>query len=166
MTKRSDARSYPISREREFAEEMGIVGEQVGMPPMVARVLGWLLICDPPQQSISEMAAALDVSRASISIATRLLEAPGWIRRTPVPGARGYFFEIIPDSFTRMPAAETFGLLRRTLEKGLAALPEPAGERADRLREAHSFYAYVESEVPKLIERYRVSRDTKGGAVS
>ena len=158
MTKRSD-----ISPERQFAEEMGVVGEQVGMAPMVARLLGWLLICDPPQQSISEMASALGVSRASVSIATRLLEGPGWIRRTPVPGARGYYFEIVPDSFTQMPAAEMFGLLRRTLEKGLAALPDPTAERAARLQDAHHFYAYVEAEVPRMIERYRAERDQSTG---
>jgi DNA-binding transcriptional regulator GbsR (MarR family) len=163
MAKRAHDREHASAAhvaERRFAEEMGIVGEQVGMPPMVARVLGWLLICDPPQQSISEMAAALGVSRASISIATRLLEAPRWIRRTPVPGARGYYFEIVPDSFTHMPAAEMFSLLRRTLERGLEALPDPTSDRAARLREAHHFYAYVEREVPRMIERYRSERDS------
>ena len=164
MTKRTDdpaGLSGPssITPERAFAEEMGVVGEQLGMPPMVARLLGWLLICDPPQQSISDMAAALGVSRASVSIATRLLEAPGLIQRTPVPGARGYFFEIVPEAFTRMPAAERFSLLRRTLEKGLSRLPDREGGRAARLREAHRFYAYVEAEVPRLIERYRQERD-------
>ena len=152
-----------MSAERRFAEEMGIVGEQVGMPRMVARVLGWLLICDPPQQSLSDLATALDVSRASISIATRLLEAPGWIRRTPVPDARRYYFEIVPNVFTAMPAAQTFSLLRRALEKGLAALPDPNAERASRLREAHEFYAYVEAEVPRMIERYRLARDADRG---
>jgi len=172
MTKLTDARltsgsndALPdiISRERQFAEEMGVVGEQLGMPRMVARLLGWLLICDPPQQSSADLARALGVSRASISIATRLLEAPGWIRRTAVPGARGYHFEIVPDAYTRMPAAEMFGKLRATVEHGLAVLDDPAGPRAARLRDAYDFYSYVEREVPRLIDVYRARRrGTKG----
>jgi DNA-binding transcriptional regulator GbsR (MarR family) len=140
---------------------MGIVGERAGMPRMVARVLAWLLICDPPQQSLAELAAALGVSRASVSIATRLLEGPELIRRSPVPGSRSYHYEVVPIAFTRMPAADTFGMLRRTLEQGLAALPDPDAERAARLREAHAFYAYVEQEIPLLIERYRATRDAE-----
>jgi DNA-binding transcriptional regulator GbsR (MarR family) len=151
-----------LSPERRFAEHMGVVGEQIGMPPMVARVLGWLLICEPAQQSIGQIGKALGVSRASVSIATRLLEAPGWIRRTPAPGARGYFFEVAPGAFERIPAAALFSLLRRTLEEGLAVLPDPDAERGSRLREARDFYAYVETEIPRLIDRYRELR-TRGG---
>ena len=150
-----------VSRERQFAEEMGIVGEGLGMPRMVARLLGWLLICDPPHQSSAELARALGVSRASISIATRLLEAPGWIRRTAVPGARGYHFEIVPDAYRQMPAAEMFGRLRRTIEHGLAALDDPHGPSAARLREAHEFYSYVEREVPRVIAAYPGRRPAK-----
>ena len=150
-----------VSRERQFAEEMGIVGEGLGMPRMVARLLGWLLICDPPHQSSAELARALGVSRASISIATRLLEAPGWIRRTAVPGARGYHFEIVPDAYRQMPAAEMFGRLRRTIEHGLTALDDPNGPRAARLREAHEFYSYVEREVPRVIAAYPGRRPAK-----
>ena len=156
MTKRPTPAAW--TRERQFAEEMGIVGEQLGMPRMVARLLGWLLICDPPQQSSAELARALGVSRASISIATRLLEAPGWIRRTAVPGARGYYFEIVPDAYTRMPASEMFGKLRATIEHGLEVLDDPDGPRGSRLREAHAFYRYIEREVPRVIAAYQDQR--------
>jgi len=144
-----------MSRERAFAEEMGVLGERLAMPPMVARVLGYLLICDPPAQSIGQLAAALGVSRASISIATRLLAGPGFIRRSAVPGARGYHFEIEPGAFTRVTGREQFALLRQQLERGLAMLPDPDGARGARLREARDFYAFIEHELPILIERFR-----------
>ena len=129
------------------------------MPRMVARLLGWLLVCDPPQQSSAELARALGVSRASISIATRLLEGPGWIRRTAVPGSRGHSFELVPDAYTNVPAGEIFGRLRRTLEHGFDAVDDPAGPRAARLREAHAFYSYIEQEIPRVVDRYRAERD-------
>ena len=34
--------------ERQFAEEVGRVFEQFGIARMAGRLLGWLLICDPP----------------------------------------------------------------------------------------------------------------------
>jgi hypothetical protein len=144
--------------ERVFAEEMGLLGDRLGMPPMVARVLAWLLICDPPAQSLGEMAQGLGVSRASISIATRLLVGTGLIRRTVGPRARGFHFEIEPGAFTRLTGQEQFGRLRRQLERGLALLPEPGGQRAARLREARDFYAFVERELPPLIDRFRAEQ--------
>jgi DNA-binding MarR family transcriptional regulator len=158
MAKQSTSMPVPVQPERRFAEEMGILGERLGMPPMVARVLGWLLICDPPTQSLGELSASLGVSRASISIATRLLIGPGLIRRTAVPGARGYYFEVEPGAFTRLSGRDQFALLRGQLERGLASLPDPDGPRAARLREARDFYAFVEREIPVLIDRFRVER--------
>jgi hypothetical protein len=95
------------------------------------------------------------VSRASVSIATRLLMASGLVRRTTRPGDRSTYFEIDVDALARMPAGEMFGALRRQLDRGLAALPDPTAPRAERLRRTRDFYAYVEREVPNLIQEFR-----------
>jgi DNA-binding Lrp family transcriptional regulator len=157
MPKRRDitALEGERARVRQFTEEFGLMGERSGMPRMVARLLGWLLICDPPSQSSAEIANALGVSRASVSIATRLLEAGGLIRRTAAPGMRSHRFEIVPSAFMDLPAAERFREWREIAEGGLSLLDDPEGERGARLRAARDFYAYVEREVPKLIERFR-----------
>ena len=145
--------------ERRFAEEYGVVGERIGMPRMVARLLGYMLICDPPTQSIADIERALGVSRASISMATRLLQASGLLRRVAAPGARGYHFEIDPAFFSgQMDAANAFGVLRRVLEHGVELAGGEDDPRAARLRAARDFYAFVERAVPEAIERYRAVR--------
>ena len=150
------------SPERQFAEEFGVVGERVGMPRMVARVLGWMLICEPPRQSIADLERALGVSRASVSIATRLLQASGLIRRAAAPGSRGYSFEIDPSFFAgQMNAANPFGLLRQALDQGVKVAGGESNPRAARLREARDFYAFVENAVPEVIERYRTERGSE-----
>jgi DNA-binding transcriptional regulator GbsR (MarR family) len=149
------SRDPQSARQRQFAEEVGLMGERSGMPRMVARLLGWLLICDPPNQSSAEIANALGVSRASVSIATRLLEAGGLIRRTAAPGMRSHRFEIVPSAFMDLTAAERFREWREIAERGLSLLDDPEGERGARLRATRAFYAFVEREVPKLIERFR-----------
>jgi DNA-binding Lrp family transcriptional regulator len=150
------------SPERQFAEEFGVVGERVGMPSMVARVLGWMLICEPPRQSIADLERSLGVSRASVSIATRLLQASGLIRRVAAPGSRGYSFEIDPSFFAgQMSAANPFGLLRQVLDHGVTVAGGESNPRAARLREARDFYAFVENAAPDVIERYRTARGSK-----
>jgi len=148
-----------LSPERRFAEEFSIMAERSGMPRMVARLLGWLLICDPPAQSSAEIARALGVSRASVSIATRLLEAGGLVQRSMVPGSRTYRFAVEPSTFMNLQAEERFRAWREIAERGLGLLEDPAGPRGARLRAARDFYAYVEREVPKLIERFREEQE-------
>jgi DNA-binding Lrp family transcriptional regulator len=129
------------------------------MPPMMARLLGWMLISDPPRQSLADIAAGLGVSRASVSIATRLLQASGLIRRVAEPGFRGYRFELDPGFFAgQMNAANPFGLLREVLDRGIVVAGGERDPRAARLREARDFYAFVERAVPEAIEQYRAQR--------
>ncbi len=145
-----------VSGERQFAEEMGRVYENFGLPRMAGRILGWLLICDPPRQSSADLCAALGASKGSISTATRLLESYALVRRIAVPGARGDFFEITPDAFNRAhDQLGTLRLFRKLMEQGLAVVGDPNGPRAERLRETHAFYAFLEREFPAFVERFR-----------
>jgi hypothetical protein len=147
------------SPERRFAEEVGVIGERIGMPRMNARLLGYMLICDPPAQSLADLERALGVSRASLSIATRLLEASGLIRRVATPGARGYRFEFDAGFFAgQTNVANPFGLLRQVLAHGVEIAGGEGDPRAARLREARDFYAFVEHAIPAAIERYHAER--------
>src|ERR1022692_572408 len=55
---------------------------------MVGRLLGYLAVCDPPEQSIGELAEALLASRSAIAQAVKVLEATHTIRRSRVAGER------------------------------------------------------------------------------
>ena len=78
--------------EKHFTEDIGLFFEQMGMPRMAGRILGVLLIADPPAQSISDIAGTLMASKSSVSVMARLLAEYGLIERvaTPVP-RRDYY---------------------------------------------------------------------------
>ena len=57
--------------ESRFVEEMGQMLASYGMTPMAGRMWGWLLICEPAEQTASEIADALHASRGAISGAVR-----------------------------------------------------------------------------------------------
>jgi DNA-binding transcriptional regulator GbsR (MarR family) len=148
--------------ERQFAEEVGRVFEQLGVSRMAGRILGWLLICDPPRQSSADLGSALGASKGSISTATRLLESYGLARRVGVPGTRGDFFEMTPDAFNR--AHDQIGktrIFRQLMELGLAVLGEQESPRAERLRETRDLYAFLEREIPTLMERFRTEYEAQ-----
>ena len=90
------------TKDKQFAEEVGIVFEQTGMPRMAGRILGWLLICAPPHQSTDELTAVLMASKGSISSMTRLLIQSGLIERLSLPGIRRDYFRLRPDAWHHM----------------------------------------------------------------
>ena len=79
----------PSDPEITFADHTGrLYARRYGMAPMVGRLLGYLMICEPREQSISELAEALLASRSAIAGAVNTLEQLGLIRRSRAAGER------------------------------------------------------------------------------
>ena len=158
------------SRElQHFVEETGLFYEHLGLPRMAGRIIGWLLVCEPPQQSMAELAHALSGSKASMSTMTRLLVRFGLVERVRLPGARCDQFRIRPGMWADTVKArlDSYRQGRELADRGLAALagrPQPA--RA-RLQEVRDMYAWYEVEIPKLVarwEREQAGRTGRNGA--
>src|ERR1700677_3626289 len=79
----------PTDGEITFADHAGrFYARRYGMAPMVGRLLGYLAVCDPREQSITELADALLASRSAIAGAVNTLESLGLIRRSRSAGQR------------------------------------------------------------------------------
>jgi hypothetical protein len=82
-------RCMPTDGEITFADHAGrLYARRYGMAPMVGRVLGYLMICDPREQSIGELAEALLASRSAIAGAVTVLDTLGLISRSRSAGER------------------------------------------------------------------------------
>src|SRR4051812_4797650 len=75
--------------ELVFIDEVGRHYQRhYAVPPMVGRVVGYLLVCEPSDQTAAEIAEALQASRSGVGTAVSMLETWGGIRRTRVRGER------------------------------------------------------------------------------
>lgn len=149
-------------RARHFVEEVGLLFESSGVQRMAGRVLGYLLICEPPHQSSAQLAEVLSASRGAISQATRSLLQMGLMERVPVPGDRSTYFALRSGVWTQLLQAEVArsALFRELMERGLR-LVEQGGLPLDsphRLRELRDLFAFMEQEFPALIARWEASR--------
>jgi hypothetical protein len=144
-----------LTAERRYAEEAAVVLSGMGLPTATGKLLGWLLICTPAAQSGAEMAAALSLSKGSVSAGLRMLESSGLARRVAMPGRRGTFYEMTPDAIMRAAGSEKFTLFRKLMDRGLEVIGGADAPGADRLRVTRDFYAYLEVELPKLIDRFK-----------
>ena len=147
-------------RESAFVEEMGQVLAGYGMTPMSGRMWGWLLICEPPEQTAAEIAEALQASRGAISGTARLLASGGLIRRTTRPGDRREYFSAPPEAIDLFVsnAGQVYRQIRELMERGLAAIDDrPPASRA-RLQEMHDILAFIEREIPVVMSRFLEKR--------
>ena len=148
------------SEKKHFVEDAGLLFEQSGMPRMAGRIVGWLLICNPPHQSLLEMAEILEASNASISTMTRLLVQMGLVERVGLPGHRRDHYRLKPGAFDSVMQQHlqevTAGL--QLMERGLTLIGNQPAELKHRLKEAHELYAFFDREYPLLLERWEKER--------
>jgi DNA-binding transcriptional regulator GbsR (MarR family) len=149
----------------EFVDATGAwIAKSYGMPQMTGRVLGWLLVCDPVEQTAAQLAEALDASKGSISGATGMLVRARLVDRLHVRGERADRFRLRPEAWDEQlrdqPATDE---ARAVLAQGLEALAgEPRGRRA-RLEELDSFYAWWQSRSEGLWDEWQQYKRTKLG---
>ncbi len=146
--------------EKHFVEDVGLFFEQEGLPRMAGRILGWLLLSDPPHQSTDELAQVLQASKGSISTMTRLLIQADLVERVALPGMRRDHFRLRPGAWSHMIKQELFRACatRQLAERGLELLDSRDAALIDRLKEMRDLYAFLEKEYPALLDKWERER--------
>lgn len=148
-------------RLNHFVEEMGLLIEQAGGARMMGRMMGYLLICHPPEQSASDLAEALHASAGSVSQTTRQLLAAGMVERVARPGDRKTYVRFRDGAYVDMMRARAgvLTMFREVCDAGLRALEGASPEQRARLQDFRDFYAFMESEIPGLVARWHAHRE-------
>jgi hypothetical protein len=147
-------------QEAAFVERMGQFLGSTGMTPMAGRMWGWLLICEPAEQTADEIATALQASRASISPTARLLAQLGMIRRTSRRGDRREYFSAPPGTFRSLLESlagyyRAFGDLAAL---GIEALKDRPPASRERVQEIYDWAMFFQRELPGVVERFEQER--------
>jgi DNA-binding transcriptional regulator GbsR (MarR family) len=139
-----------------YVEEFGLFFEQFGLPRTAGRMLGWLLVCDPPHQMMDELTEVLQVSKSSISTTSRMLIQSGLVEKVSFPGERKDFYRISDDAWVQAWSARNNQTvaMRQLAKRGLDLLPDDSPKRRARLQTMHDLYEFLEEELPKLTERW------------
>ena len=146
--------------EEQFLERWSTILASEGLPPVAGRLWAWLLVCDPPEQTVEEIVAAIGASRGAISGAVRMLEPSGLIVRTKRRGDRHEYWRTSPDAVIHSLEAK-----ERATRPSLVALDTVIASLGDRpeaslarLREVQRLYAMLLDMFPRLIDQFRADR--------
>lgn len=151
----------PSDGEITFADHTGrFYARRYGMAPMVGRLLGYLAVCEPRDQSIGELADALLASRSAIAGAVSTLESLGLIRRTRSAGERMDRVHIDMSS----PRATGFDVSEYQEQgdlarEGLHLLADATPERRATLLEWAAFADFLVKRLPELEQEWTERRE-------
>ena len=151
----------PTDAEITFADHAGrLYARRYGFAPMVGRLIGYLSLCEPREQSIGDLAEALLASRSAIAGAISTLETLGMIRRTRSAGERMDKVRIDitgPNSmgFDVSEYREQGDLAR----EGLAILADAPLERRAVLLEYAAFADFLTERLPLLEKEWKEHRE-------
>ena len=147
-----------------FAEDVSLVFEAWGLPPMAGRVWAALLVTDQPHLSATDLLEQIGASAGSISTAVTVLTRLGIVDRVWVPGDRRSYYAASMSTLERLVErrAEAMSQMAALSCQGVEAFSdvEPARERLEQLRD---FYRWFEREFEVVLERWRQQQRTAPG---
>jgi hypothetical protein len=165
----------PNDAEITFADHMGrFYARRYAFPPMVGRLLGYLAVCDPPEQTIGELTGALLASRSAITQAVNALETMRTVRRFRMAGERMDRVRIDLSS----PRSQGLDIseyeeLSELTREGLEVVRDAPAERRAVLLEMSAFADFLLERIPILQQDWTERRaaliaagtlpDTAGG---
>ena len=148
---------------RSFVEDFGALDLVPGMPRASMRVLGWLVVCQPPAQSAQQIMDDLALSAGSVSAAVNALRADGVLERVMRAGDRRAYYRLSAQGWESVLQARlrALGAVRQAAER---ALQESQGEEDHRLSELRDTYARIEDGLAALLCESRAEREDGASA--
>ncbi len=139
-----------------YLERWGMLFELLGATRMMGKILAWLLISDPPEQSAGDIAQAVGASAGSVSTTTRALTQAGMVERLGIPGERSAPFRVRSGVWGQLLRKRMSYIvsMRDLVEEGLEFSAGADEDSTLRLRELGSYCSFIERELPAFIARW------------
>ncbi len=151
----------PSDAEITFADHAGrFYARRFGMAPVVGRLIGYLGVCDPREQSIGELADALLASRSAIAGAVKALETLGLIQRSRAAGERMDRVRIDMSSSHSMGFdVSEYREMAELAREGLRLLADAPPARRAILLEYAAFADFLTARLPVLEQEWLAQRE-------
>jgi DNA-binding transcriptional regulator GbsR (MarR family) len=119
------------------------------MPRSMGLILGFLLVCEPAEQSSKMLQEDLGLSAGSVSTMVGMLVDSGLVTKVKKSGDRKAYYAIVKDSWQRTIE------LRLTAIKQMRDIASDGLKIADnyRMRELYTVYSFIAEELSEMLRR-------------
>lgn len=154
-----------------FCDHLGrFYAERYGFPPVAGRLIGYLYVCEPAQQSINEIADTLLSSRSAINNAVKMLETQKLINRSRPAGTRADLISLNPLGRENLGFDPSeYQQMASLAREGIELLSNASPERRQALEVVVSLNDFMADRLPRLYEEWnavhqksRVAKKSKG----
>lgn len=136
---------------RTYLAQLETHNMESGMPKSIARVLSYLTICEPAQQSADALRETLGLSAGSVSAALQLLQHVELVKRSKKPHDRRYFYELDPAGWKHatLRRLRTLGDAVRLAELGLETAPH--NQRLSAMRDMYKVFDDISKDISRQL---------------
>lgn len=134
-----------------FVERFGRYYEEMGGARTAGRMLGWLMICDPPERTAADLVDDLGVSTGSVSTVTRALASVGLVERITFPGERSSYYRLREHAWLEAMNARMTGI-KELRHMALAARTLVGNDRQDRVEDLVTVTDFFLERWPRLMD--------------
>ncbi len=153
--------THGVAGTSDPIEFMGRWFSSMGVPRAAGQMFGYLLACDPAEQSAGEIATGSGISRASVSSSARLLLSMNAIEERHRVGDRKTYYRLRSSWWVEVTVVKLGGF-ERLADMARRTLADGGATRTDGLTELIEFSEFWAAEIPKLVERWdRRHEETK-----
>ncbi|MCP2170255.1 GbsR/MarR family transcriptional regulator [Goodfellowiella coeruleoviolacea] len=148
-----------MSVEREtrlsaWVERVAAHFTQEGIPLIGGRIMGYLLVCDPPERTAAELSEELEASSGSISTNLKLLVNMELVTKKTRRGRDAALYRIDEKRWADMVQRRLDAMIGvRELTRAGMQLLSGDPHRAHRLRTVDELYTWLAGELTELWER-------------
>lgn len=153
-----------VSEEEEFIEEIGLVFENMGLGRTPGRIIGALMVNNPPHLNMTELVETTSMSKASMSTGLTMLTSIGFVEKFSIPGERADYYRIDNDFWKKTVVYKLTSLtsLKKSIDHAVSLIQkkdeDPNPERTQTLIEMRDMYQFFEDQLPKLFEKWETKR--------
>lgn len=146
-----------------YVEEVALYFERAGLQRMAGRIIGWLLVCDPPEQTMTQITEGLQASKSTISVALRMLVGVYLVEQITPPGERRDYYRLSPDAWNRSFRARMHQVteLRDLAARGLAVMDDVQPAQRERLEVMRDMNDFMAREFPRLLDQWEAEHRAK-----
>ncbi|HSX42638.1 MAG TPA: helix-turn-helix domain-containing protein [Candidatus Saccharimonadales bacterium] len=129
--------------------------ERYGFPPVAGRLIGYLYVCQPAEQSVNDIAKTLLTSRSAINGAVKTLEIQRLVKRSRPAGMRADLISLAPLGRENMGFDPTeYQQMASLAREGLELTVDDSSGRRESLEAVVSLNEFMVERLPQLYEEW------------
>jgi DNA-binding transcriptional regulator GbsR (MarR family) len=145
-----------LTKKEEFIEETGMMYDNLGIGKTPGRIMGYLMVNDPPYSTLKGISKALDMAKSSISVALRLLTTTGFVERFTLPGRRADYYRIDHDYLKKglTLKSKTMDTFRELIGDALDIIDDEQTEQREVLEEMYELYNWLPQKFIEIFQEW------------